>query len=81
MLHGFKKMAVMSEGHLAMVPRPHPKMNENQHQRVAQHIGSPRRGAPGSYFTGKIFHKLGAFVQHRVCDTTLAQFTDNLLKR
>ena len=30
-----------------MIPRPHPETNENQHQRVAQHIGSPRRGAPG----------------------------------
>jgi 23S rRNA (uracil1939-C5)-methyltransferase len=27
-----------------MVSRPHPEMNENQHTRVAQHIGSPRRG-------------------------------------
>jgi heterodisulfide reductase subunit A-like polyferredoxin len=30
-----------------MMPRPHPEANENQHQRFAQHIGSPRRGAPG----------------------------------
>jgi hypothetical protein len=32
---------------LTMIPRPHPETNENQHQRFAQHIGSPRRGAPG----------------------------------
>jgi hypothetical protein len=32
---------------LAMMPRPHPETNENQYQRFAQHIGSPRRGAPG----------------------------------
>ncbi|MGD2092901.1 MAG: hypothetical protein PVH61_42455 [Candidatus Aminicenantes bacterium] len=32
---------------LIMMPRPHPEMNENQHKRFAQHIGSPRRGAPG----------------------------------
>jgi hypothetical protein len=32
---------------LIMMPRPHPETNENQHQRIAQHIGSPRRGAPG----------------------------------
>jgi hypothetical protein len=32
---------------LTMMPRPHPETNENQHQRFAQHIGSPRRGAPG----------------------------------
>jgi amino acid adenylation domain-containing protein len=32
---------------LIMMPRPHPGTNENQNQRVAQHIGSPRRGAPG----------------------------------
>jgi outer membrane protein assembly factor BamB len=32
---------------LIMMPRPHPETNENQHQRFAQHIGSPRRGAPG----------------------------------
>jgi DNA-binding response OmpR family regulator len=32
---------------LIMAPRPHPETNENQHQRFAQHIGSPRRGAPG----------------------------------
>ncbi len=29
---------------LIMMPRPHPETDENQHQRVAQHIGSPRRG-------------------------------------
>jgi tetratricopeptide (TPR) repeat protein len=27
-----------------MMPRPHPETNENQHHRIAQHIGSPRRG-------------------------------------
>jgi hypothetical protein len=32
---------------LIMKPRPHPETDENQHQRFAQHIGSPRRGAPG----------------------------------
>jgi hypothetical protein len=32
---------------LIMMPRPHTETNENQHQRIAQHIGSPRRGAPG----------------------------------
>jgi amino acid adenylation domain-containing protein len=32
---------------LNMMPRPHPETNENQHKRFAQHIGSPRRGAPG----------------------------------
>jgi hypothetical protein len=32
---------------LVMMPRPHTETNENQHQRIAQHIGSPRRGAPG----------------------------------
>jgi hypothetical protein len=32
---------------LITVPRPHPETNENQHRRFAQHIGSPRRGAPG----------------------------------
>jgi fengycin family lipopeptide synthetase D len=32
---------------LTMMPRPHPETNENQHKRFAQHIGSPRRGAPG----------------------------------
>jgi amino acid adenylation domain-containing protein/thioester reductase-like protein len=32
---------------LIMVPRPHTESNENQHKRFAQHIGSPRRGAPG----------------------------------
>jgi hypothetical protein len=26
---------------------PSPETNENRHTRVAQHIGSPRRGAPG----------------------------------
>jgi glycosyltransferase involved in cell wall biosynthesis len=30
-----------------MMPRLNPKTNENQHKRFAQHIGSPRRGAPG----------------------------------
>ena len=30
---------------LSMMPRPQPETNENQHQRFAQHIGSPRRGA------------------------------------
>jgi hypothetical protein len=30
---------------LTMMPRPNPGMNENQHKRFAQHIGSPRRGA------------------------------------
>jgi amino acid adenylation domain-containing protein len=44
---------------LIMMPRPHPGTNENQHQRVAQHIGSPRRGAPGrrrqrNYRTGDL---------------------------
>jgi DNA-binding response OmpR family regulator len=32
---------------LTTMPRPHPETNENQHKRFAQHIGSPRRGAPG----------------------------------
>ena len=32
---------------LLMMPRRHPETNENRHQRFAQHIGSPRRGAPG----------------------------------
>jgi hypothetical protein len=32
---------------LIMMPRLHPETNENQHKRFAQHIGSPRRGAPG----------------------------------
>jgi hypothetical protein len=32
---------------LVMMPRHHPETNENQHTRFAQHIGSPRRGAPG----------------------------------
>jgi hypothetical protein len=32
---------------LIMMLRPHPETNENQHKRFAQHIGSPRRGAPG----------------------------------
>jgi hypothetical protein len=30
-----------------MLSRPHSETNENQHQRFAQHIGPPRRGAPG----------------------------------
>jgi len=29
---------------LRSISRPHPETNENQHQRFAQHIGSPRRG-------------------------------------
>jgi len=32
---------------LIMLPRLHPETNKNQHKRFAQHIGSPRRGAPG----------------------------------
>jgi hypothetical protein len=32
---------------LIMMPRPHPETDENQHKRFAQHIGFPRRGAPG----------------------------------
>jgi hypothetical protein len=32
---------------MIMVPRPHPVANEKRHQRFAQHIGSPRRGAGG----------------------------------
>jgi len=32
---------------LIMMPRHHTETNENQHQRFAQHIGSPRRGAAG----------------------------------
>jgi len=42
---------------LIMIPRPHPETNENQHKRFAQHIGSPRRGAPGRrrlYKTGDL---------------------------
>jgi CHAT domain-containing protein len=35
------------ENQLIMMPRPHPGTSENQHKRFAQHIGSPRRGAPG----------------------------------
>jgi hypothetical protein len=34
---------------LVMMPRLHPETNENQHKRFAQHIGSPRRGAPGRW--------------------------------
>ena len=36
-----------SDESLVMMPRLHPETNENQHKRFAQHIGSPRRGAPG----------------------------------
>jgi hypothetical protein len=32
---------------LITMSRPHPETKENQHKRFAQHIGSPRRGAPG----------------------------------
>jgi len=32
---------------LRIISRPDPETNENQHKRFAQHIGSPRRGAPG----------------------------------
>jgi len=32
---------------LIMAPRQQPQTNENQHKRFAQHIGPPRRGAPG----------------------------------
>jgi hypothetical protein len=32
---------------LIMIPRLHSETNENQHQRVAQHIGPPCHGAPG----------------------------------
>ena len=32
---------------LMTVPRLHPETNENQHTRLAQHMGTPRRGAPG----------------------------------
>jgi methylmalonyl-CoA mutase len=32
---------------LITMPRPYPETNKNQHKRFAQHIGSPRRGAPG----------------------------------
>ena len=32
---------------LIMMLRHQPETNENQHKRFAQHIGSPRRGAPG----------------------------------
>jgi len=34
-------------GALIMAPRQQPETNENQHKRFAQHIGPPRRGAPG----------------------------------
>ena len=36
-----------SYGQFLMLPRPYPEMNEIRHHRIAQHIGSPRRGAPG----------------------------------
>ena len=32
---------------LRIISRPTPGTNENQHKRLAQHIGPPRRGAPG----------------------------------
>ena len=32
---------------LGMIPRPKPETNANQYKRFAQHIGTPRRGAPG----------------------------------
>jgi len=35
-----------------MISRPHPEMNENQHTRVAQHIGSPRRGVVEKIING-----------------------------
>jgi hypothetical protein len=40
---------ILKGGHesLIMMPRHHPETNKNQHKRFAQHIGSPRRGAPG----------------------------------
>jgi amino acid adenylation domain-containing protein len=40
---------------LIMVPRQQPETNKNQHKRFAQHIGTPRRGAPGRR-RQKIYH-------------------------
>jgi len=42
---------------LIMVPRQQPETNENQHKRFAQHMGSPRRGAPGR--RGQKLYKTG----------------------
>jgi len=44
---------------LIMVPRPHAETNENQHHRFAQHIDSPRRGAPGRRRQGIFIAGLG----------------------
>jgi acyl transferase domain-containing protein/ubiquinone/menaquinone biosynthesis C-methylase UbiE len=57
---------------LIMVPRPHPETNENQHTRVAQHIGSPRRGAPGrrrQENTELLKEKSTAYIKKLVAET------------
>jgi hypothetical protein len=42
-----RKQMKTNTNELRSISRPNPETNESQHQRVAQHIGSPRRGAPG----------------------------------
>jgi AAA+ ATPase superfamily predicted ATPase len=46
---------------LHSISRPHPETDENQHQRFAQHIGSPRRGAPGRRRQEKLFKDYASF--------------------
>jgi type II secretory pathway component PulK len=47
---------------LSMMPRPHPETNDNQHKRFAQHIGSPRRGAPGRRRQGSVLFIVLVFI-------------------
>jgi hypothetical protein len=46
---------------LCSISRTHPETDENQHQRFAQHIGSPRRGAPGRRRQEKLFNDYATF--------------------
>ena len=43
----FSYLLIFSNSQLPSFSRPHQETNENQHKRIAQHIGPPRRGAPG----------------------------------
>jgi hypothetical protein len=47
-----------------MIPRPNPETNENQYQQFAQHIGPPRRGAPGHRRHGAECTMVSEFIKY-----------------
>jgi glycosyltransferase involved in cell wall biosynthesis len=63
-----KKQMKININELRTISRLYQETNENQHKRFAQHIGSPRRGAPGKHFNIVFTGRFSLSVRNRRVD-------------